>query len=98
LLGGAEVTGPYTRCIEHLARTYEQDSPVYAGAFELAVATFPAYTAPEIAKDVIRQRRLISEREQIDPPVFRSPIIIDPALFVDLQRHDREKDRQNHAK
>jgi hypothetical protein len=91
------MTGPYSRCIEHLARTYEQDSPVYAGAFELAISTFPAYLPAEIAKDVMRQRRLNAERVP-ETTEFRSPSIIDPALFVDLARHDREKDRQNHAK
>ena len=55
------MTGPYQRAIEHLARTYD-DSPQYSGAFNLAVATFPAYLPTEIAGDVIKQRRLNAER------------------------------------
>lgn len=51
------MTGPYQRAVAHLAKTYEQDSPAYAGAFGLAIATFPAYLATEIAKDVMRQRQ-----------------------------------------
>lgn len=55
------MTGPYQRAIEHLAATYHPDSPAYSGALELAIATFPAYLPTEIAKDVVKQRRIIAE-------------------------------------
>lgn len=77
------MTGPYQRAIEHLARIFGAPELLYAGAFETVVATFPVYLPTEIAADVMKQRRLIAET--------RSPIIIDPALFVDLARHDKEK-------
>ena len=88
------MTGPYQRTIEHLARTYVQNSPVYAGAFECAIAAFPAYTPTEIATDVMRQRRLLSDRA---PQEFKSPIIVDPALIVDIQRLEREKEQSQNA-
>jgi hypothetical protein len=90
------VTGPYSRTIEHLALTFDQDSPVYAGAFELAIAAFPAYSPTEIAQDVMKQRRV--NAELLATPVFRSPIIIDPALIVDIQRLEREKEQKQNAK
>jgi hypothetical protein len=158
------MTGPYQRAIECLARI-SLVSPEYAGAFHLAIATFPAYTSTDIASDVMKQRQRnampsladrcadFMERAQpgarflnaegrrseiigLDPeyeyvqykngykppehgPWYRvmvywndaepseetmiwhtigqpdqrdqrSPLTIDPALFVDLERHDKE--------
>jgi hypothetical protein len=79
------MTGPYQRAIEHLASIYGVCSDqVYSGSFETVVAAFPAYIPTEIAADVMKQRRINANR---------SPLIIDPELFVDLARHDREKEQ-----